>query len=193
MNASNYAPDIVRAIWKAHCQNCLDTGLFWAATPASPAHCDHCGAAAAELLHSPAVQIFRQRTFDRMARQADIHPLHFHLARALTLFSSEKPVLREWLGKHFNLSERKTKDVVKFLKDNWLLPIGGRKRDPKGYWLIVTDAEFIEYERQARRTAISALATLYKMRRANFPRLAGQLALDFVEQVKQEIEEEVLF
>jgi hypothetical protein len=192
MNASNYAPDIVRAIHKTHCPNCLDTGLFWSALGGSPAHCDYC-TAAREPLHSPAVQIFRQRTFDRMKRGSDITPLHFHLARALTLFSGETPVLRESLDKHFNLSERKTKDVLKFLRDNWLLPIGGRKQPPAGAWLIVTDAEFIEYERQARRTAISALATLYKIRRANFPRLAGQLALDFVEQVKQGIEEEVLF
>ena len=102
------------------------------------------------------------------------------------------PCLRHTLDRTFQLSERKSKAVLKFLKDNWLLPIGGHKHNPKGNWIIVTEAEFIDYERQARRTAVSALATLYKMRRANFPRLAGQLALGFVKQVKQEIEEEVL-
>lgn len=111
----------------------------------------------------------------------------FNLARILTHFTTEKPCPRAWLSSWLRLDERSTKRLIERLRAEWLMPIGSRKGEPAGHWIIVDAKDFLNWQREYRASALTMLATCHRMGKANFPELAGQTAFDFVNQITQEM------
>lgn len=169
------------------CFECLDTNLQIGLYGVQA--CDKCSGA--RLSRSNAATMLARVIFNRLERKQTVEPMLVQLARILTRFSSENPMPGAMLEVHLRLDYRTAKSMIETLRRDYLLPIGSRKGQPNGYWIMTTATEFIEWDRQFRSSAISVFATSYRLMRANFPALAGQTSLDFTEAVKQQIDEEI--
>lgn len=171
----------------AKCFECLDTNLE--ITLYGVQACQACVGARESRSH--AATMLARIAFRRVEKGQPLDPMLIQIARILTFFTSEQPLPGAMIETHLRLDYRTAKKMIETLRREYLLPIGSRKGDPNGYWIMTTAAEFIEWDRQFRSQAISLFATSYRLMRANFPHLAGQTSLDFTETVKQQIEEEL--
>lgn len=169
------------------CFECVDTNLE--ITLYGVQACASC--VGAREARSPAASTLARVIFNRLERSLPVDPMLVQLGRILTRFSSDQPLPGEMIEVHLRLNYRTAKTMIETLRREYLLPIGSRKGQPNGYWIMTTAAEFIEWDRQFRSQAISLFATSYRLMRANFPALAGQTTLDFTDSVKQQIEEEL--
>lgn len=133
------------------------------------------------------------QSFARKSRIAEkddqqIDFLAFDIARILTRFSSEKPCPRRRLEELFfelhgkenhGDTERKIKGYIETLRHDWLLPIGSRKSDPCGYWIITDLEDFKNWYSSVTQAPITLLSTIHKVAKHNFPVFAEQMELDF--------------
>lgn len=119
----------------------------------------------------------------------------FDLARVLCGYDSNTPCPRKRLEDVFGWSERQIKKVVEHLRADWKLPVGSRKNERagklQGYWIITTAADFLEWQRENRASAITQLATNYRLFRHCFPALAGQTSFDYKQQIESELAEAI--
>lgn len=186
-HAREHAPESMRPLLNWRCYECLDTNIAITLLGVTP--CTSC-TGARERRNTAAWRLARC-VFQRQERKQEIDLLVLNVARILTHFTSETPLSRELIEVHLRLSERYVKKIIEKLRKEWLLPVGSRKLQPSGYWIISSAAEFIEWHRHFRSQAISEFATAYHLLRHNFPELAGQESFDFINTVKGELEEAI--
>jgi benzoyl-CoA reductase/2-hydroxyglutaryl-CoA dehydratase subunit BcrC/BadD/HgdB len=121
------------------------------------------------------------------ANKKFIHAHEFEAARVLTHFSSEIPCNRIQLfdllfadtNLDFKGKLRKLHTIIENLRKVWLLPVGSRKNEPSGYWLITEFADFKDWVERAKSAPITQLSTIHKNARFNFPEFAEQLEFEF--------------
>jgi hypothetical protein len=196
--AADFQPFLFASVVpEAACQRCFDTGVWL-----SPKN---------EVLVCPRVQIgerhaepnyasilLRRATNRLFERQYWIAPITFDVARILTNFNTQKPCPRRHLEEIFFADtklnpahiERRVKAVIEELRKDWLLPIGSRKGDPSGYWIITDLDDFKEWFAGVKSAPIQQLATIHKVARHNFPVFAEQMEMDFLNCLKSESEVE---
>lgn len=139
-------------------------------------------AAAQKILDCVLLRIERGKTVDSLTLDA---------ARMLSRGTAEEPVMGAVLQAHLKCDPRRIKQIMRTLRDEWLLPVSASREEPYGYYIATSQEELIAWARTSRAQAISTLATLYRLLRANIPALAGQENLDFVEQVSNELQEAI--
>lgn len=159
------------------CFECGDLGFRLA--DGMPHQCWRVRANAPHNDPNPAALMLR-RAVDRLFKYGvPIDVQHFEIAKLLTRFSSERPFDKaKTLELHYPMPLRSFMGIVEDLRKVWLLPIGARKHPPSGYWIITDEDAFREYLETAKTAPITQLSTIYRVARANFPVLAGQLELE---------------
>jgi hypothetical protein len=179
------------------CQRCFDTGIWL--TPKNdvetcPVKIMMPG------LHLPATTAagFVKRAADLIKNnQAWINFQEFDLARILSNYSSANPCARQILIEFFydetNLTAehklRKFHSLIECLRHRWLLPIGSRKTEPTGYWIISDVEDCKAWLRHATAAPKTQLATIWHVAKHNFPMLAGQAEFDFMNHLETEVTE----
>lgn len=127
-------------------------------------------------------------------KQIWINPQAFDLARLLTNFDSKKPCPRGEIFDTFYDATvlsyqnqlRKFHALVEELRSIWLLPVGSRKTEPSGYWVITELADFKEWFERVKAAPITQLSTIHRVARHNFPVFADQMELEFYNDIKAE-------
>ena len=111
----------------------------------------------------------------------------FDLVRELSEYTSENPCDRKKiLSDRFSylpMSEanqlRRFHYCIEELRREWLLPVGSRKEEPSGYWIITDQADFEKWVRRTKSAPITQLSTIHKVAKRNFPIFAEQMELEF--------------
>lgn len=162
------------------CEGCWNTGLVMSGSQLRD--CNLCG-----IKLTPAgARIFE--AFNGRPFNAD--DLHFHVALAIATRRAEQPIARAILQTMFYQTERSIKKVVESLRLQLQLPIGStRSRDVRGYYWMLNPDDYNDWAGPYLRQAISSLVLLRRMQRRNFPALAGQTNLDFVDLIATELRE----
>ncbi len=166
------------------CGVCMDSGIV--KTETGPEQCTSCLAF---------LNPISQRVFGAISvllfKQKPIDDLLFNMARALVSMTSDSPMPGDALVSLLLRGARDVKETAKRLRDEWHLPVIGSRNNPKGYFIAASAEQFLEWGRVTRSQAISELATYYNLFKANFPELAGQQPLDFVDNVSTELKEAI--
>lgn len=114
---------------------------------------------------------------------SSVSTFDFEIARTLAGFTSEKPCPRDLLiERHFTWTVsplRKFHQHIENLRATWLLPVGSRKNDPCGYWIITELDDFSEWVERSKSAPIKQLSTIHRVARANFPVFAEQMEIEF--------------
>lgn len=169
------------------CRYCVDTNIYQRQSGeivACPAN--HAPA----FLHNRNLSAQRlvKAVWFRVKNNLHIEPKRLDIAKLLTLYTTDAPIKRDLIDRFVGTDERTTKKHLELLRSEWLLPIGSRKFDPVGHWIIVDKDDYLRWESDFRRAPATQLSTCWKLRKANFPTLAGQSELDFVRELKAETE-----
>lgn len=128
---------------------------------------------------------------DLMFRHQEIDTRMLTMARVLVSANAAAPILGECLADFLMCSEREVKKTAKRLRDDWRLPAVGTRQSPFGYFIAATPEEFLSWMRTTKSQAISELATAYHLFKANFPALAGQQSIQFIDDVSTELREAI--
>lgn len=170
--------------FKWNCAACRDSGI--ALGLLGPDQCKECQAFLSPLSNrvygAISVLLLKQQPIDKQL---------LNMARALIPASIENPFPGEALASLLVLSARDVKDTAKRLRDEWRLPVIGRREKPYGYFFATAPEEFLSWMRTTRSQAISELATAFHLFKACFPELAGQQSLDFINTVSSELQEAI--
>lgn len=161
------------------CYACLDSGIA-----ESLSECDRCEAR---------VKPHSERLFAAicvlMAKGREVDPLTLNMARLLVSATTEKPVPGEALAGLLGGNLRRVKRMVRVLRDEWALPVCGRREKPHGYFFASTVAELLEWSRVTRSQAVSELATMHRLQRKCFPEFFQQGELAFAGEISEELVE----
>ncbi len=107
----------------------------------------------------------------------------FGVAKTLSRYTSESPCKRDRLADihfaHVRDPKRECALLIETLRKVWLLPVGGRKEPPFGYWLITDIDDFAEWVSRAKAAPITQLTTIHRVAKRNFPIFAEQMELEF--------------
>jgi hypothetical protein len=178
----------IKSFFKDRCSRCWDSHVA-RDMYGRPDRCGFClmakmpiTAAAQKILNCVLARIEAGRTID---------PLTLDAARMLSRSSLEDPVMGAVLAAHLNRDARQVKQLMRTLRDDWLLPVSASREEPYGYYIAASLEELSAWARTSRAQAISTLATIYRLLKANMPALAGQQELDFIQQVSSELEEAI--
>jgi len=167
-------------VW--NCPPCRDSGIALRQS-GPPGPCDECQSwslpISARVYGAIAVLLLKQKPVDKQMLE---------MARALVSASIDAPLQGEALASLLTLSERDVKGLAKRLRDEWRLPVVGRREKPYGYFFATAPEEFLAWMRTTRSQAISELATAFHLFRACFPELAGQEQFEFVKTVSTELQ-----
>lgn len=171
---------------RTSCERCFDTGI-WLTPRNEVAVCPNVQLGKPHREPNEASLILRRSTNLLFEKQIWIQAQAFDLARLLTNFTTENPCPRQEIFATFygatNLSEsnqlRKFHSLIEELQKIWLLPVGARKNEPSGYWIITDLADFKVWLKHAMSAPITRLSTLHKVARHNFPVFAEQMEFDF--------------
>lgn len=167
------------------CGTCMDSGVIKSLL--GPETCKHCQAWTSQI----SARVFGAVCVPH-CKQQPIDDLMFNMARALVSTSSEFPTPCEALESLLGIDDRQVKRTAKRLKDEWLLPVIGRREKPYGYHFAASMEELLAGSRTTRAQAISELATDYRLLKANSPIFAGQFSLiNFVTDVSTELQEAI--
>lgn len=172
-------PPLKQVLWY-HCDDCFDSGLIWKGTngPATCLKCDD-----RRDLPDAGAKLMRA-VYERIAANKLINKQQFDFARALVKSTVNNPVPLQILMRHFDTSDRTIKSYIESLRTEWLLPIGSSKFPPSGYYWIYTAEEFKAWLEAYLSQPREEFRTAYRMLRANFPELAGQIKFDFEEDAR---------
>lgn len=166
------------------CYDCWDSTIV--VTPFGPGKCITC-------LEKGNVSMPAQKLSEVVWRRIEKKQLvdlrALNAARAIVTATVELPVSGPTLQGGLRESERGVKTCIEILRNEWVLPIGSTRQ--RGYYWMLVAKDFIDWARGYRAQAITSLVTLSKMQRANFPELAGQESLQFIEQITDELREAV--
>jgi hypothetical protein len=166
------------------CYDCWDSLIT--ITPDGPVRCDACFVSGNI---SAAAQKLYERVWLRLEKKQLVDPRALNAARAIVTATSEMPISGATLQGLLSETERGVKSSIEILRGEWVLPIGSTRK--VGYFWMHTAKDFLDWSRPYRGQAITSLVTVHKMQRANFPELAGQESLQFVEQIKDELTEAI--
>jgi hypothetical protein len=166
------------------CFDCWDSTIV--VTPYGPGKCITCLEQGNVL---PAAQKLSEVVWRRIERQQLVDQRALNAARAIVTATSELPISGPTLQGLLRESDRGVKSCVEILRGEWVLPIGSTRK--VGYYWMYTAKDFLDWSRPYRSQSITSLATLHKMQRANFPELAGQESIQFIEQVTDELTEAI--
>lgn len=168
------------------CRQCLDSGLQLLL--AGVQRCAHCFA---EDKRYPDAAVRLATCVWEMQDQSRVIAADlFNLARILTRATSAYPIPIDSLRAYCCCDARTIKERARTLRRDWLLPIGSSRQKPYGLYWCQTERDYLDWERTYRGQAVDELVTLYRLRKRNYPELAGQESL-FVEQIKQELQEAI--
>lgn len=140
---------------------------------------------------TPAAQIIRHAGLNLSRRGYKITRSNdFFVARVIAEGTSRAPVGRDhllhrcfdWAGSQ---RLRHLHAAIEELRCEWHLPIGSRKTQPYGYWMILTPDEMAEWARSARSAPIKQLVNIRNAMKANFPELALQEEFDFAREFEE--------
>lgn len=133
--------------------------------------------------HNPAnaAAVMLRRAVEYLrVRKLAVDPQAFEIAKLLARHTTEQPFDKTGLLEtHYTLPLRSFMGVIEDLRKIWLLPIGGRKYQPTGYWIITDADDFKTWADEYRRSPITQLSTLHRVAKRNFPILAEQMELEF--------------
>lgn len=178
----------IKSFFKDRCSRCWDSHVAKDMYE-RPDRCGFC--LMAKMPITAAAQKILDCVLARIEAGRTIDPLTLDAARMLSRSSLTEPVMGAVLMAHLNADARKVKQLMRTLRDDWLLPVCASREEPYGYYIAGSLDELSSWARTSRAQAISTLATMYRLLRANMPALAGQQQLDFVEQVSRELEEAI--
>lgn len=145
-------------------------------------------------------QLFEQELLNPL-RGHKLTPAEAFVADTLLDATSALPVgiaeivrLNRKLRNH-EISERAVKQIIRSLRKDHEFPILSRKSEqrrkhdkqgnviaaakPAGYWWCHSEAEMVEWVTEFRKQPMDELHTLSRIVKANYPKLAGQLQLDY--------------
>ena len=178
-------------VTKFPCIRCADLG-YWIEPTGTVSRCP-----SAELtsIHNPPSpeQTIVARAIQRLRRgKAAIELQAFEVLRHLVAFNSKRPCLRtDLVDLFFSYGDRapanqtrKLQSVIEQLRKIWMVPVGSRKDDPSGYWIITEAADFKIWFAHAAAAPITQLTTLHRLAKHNFPLFAEQMELDFFQDVE---------
>lgn len=169
------------------CPECSDTGI--AMQLYGPSECKVC--AYKERPFNPTARRIHDCVLELIARGTKIDAQLWEVARALAHSSFDAPVPGEKLQAKLGIDRRTLSDRMKRLRDEWFLPALATRQKPTGYYVATRPEHFELWRRHTYGQAMSELVTLYRLQRSNFPELAGQQTLDFVNAVSQDLREAV--
>lgn len=187
------------AMVSKNCPRCFDTGL-WLTPRNEVAVCPRVQLREPHAEPNAAALMLRRATNRLFDRQIWINAMAFDLARILTNFTTAEPCHRQHLFDHFygdtNLGEsyklRKFHSLIEELRAVWRLPIGSRKSEPSGYWIITDLEDFKAWYKRTTAAPITQLSTIHKVAKRNFPIFAEQIELDFWKDINPEAESDGL-
>jgi hypothetical protein len=155
-----------------NCHRCQDLGI-WIAPQGDVQICPVIRTGGKHDEPKPAAQLVQRAVQSLRERNQVINSQSFNLARVLTYYSSSDPCPREDLidmfFRYLPMSEKFT----------LRLPVGSRKVQPCGYWIITDEADFKEWFERTKAAPITQLTTIHKVAKLNFPIFAEQMELDF--------------
>lgn len=134
---------------------------------------------------------------DRIVARLDVRlrrgdePSNDALAALRMLARSREPIQGKVFAERLGRDERQVKQLMRELRDDWQMPVVAMRERPYGYFIAATAKEFLEWMRTTRNQAISELATAHRLFKTNFPDLAGQQSLDFIQTVSSELQEAI--
>lgn len=166
------------------CYDCWDSTII--ITPYGPGKCITC------LEHdnvSAPVHRLSEVVWRRLEKKQLVDQRALNAARAIVTATVELPISGPTLMGLLRESERGVKTAVEILRNEWVLPIGSTRQ--RGYYWMLAAKDFIDWARAYRSQAITSLTTLARMQRVNFPELAGQESLEFINQVTEELREAI--
>jgi hypothetical protein len=179
--------------FKFNCQRCFDTGI-WLTPTNDVAECPQKVMLPGSHPQLNAAAEILQRSVRRFKERNYVMPQTFDLARILSNYTTDEPCARQLIFDLFwqdtNLTEanrrRKLVAMIEELRLKWLLPIGSRKIEPSGYWIITTLEDFKAWFDRVKSAPITQLSTIHKVAKHNFPLFAEQMEIDFWTDMKKD-------
>jgi hypothetical protein len=167
-----------------NCSLCIDSGIVVGLLGPEP--CMHCQARFLPL-SVKVYEIIQTRRF----REQEVDTGLLTMAQLLISAQADEPILGEGLAELMVVTEREVKKLAARLCDEWSLPVIATRRPPYGYFIAQNAEELMEWGRVTRSQAINMLARFYHLFKTNFPDLAGQESLPFVDQISSELQEAI--
>lgn len=119
-----------------------------------------------------------------LTKERPLTSLPAAVADDLTYRTVANPLALGVLCERYAITERHAKQILHDLRAKWLLPIGTTRSVPPGAYWIHTEEEMKEWMREFLAQPKEMFRACYRVARANFPRLAGQMPLDFDQEIK---------
>lgn len=168
----------------ATCWVCFDTRL-WIMPNGRLGRCHRLESGAPHNACSRSAEIlYRAAMRLREPSGRSINALAFSVAVRLAQFTSARPCPRDQILEMFFTYSARNRlrnfhAVIEELRRVWLLPVGSRKEEPAGYWIITDEADFALWVERSRSAPVTQLTTIHRVARANFPVFAEQLEFEF--------------
>lgn len=176
-----------------NCERCFDTGI-WRDYSSNVGICPKIALREPHIAPNEASLILRQATNRLFVNKIWIHAFPFDLARILTKYDTSAPCPKQVVLDYFfadtELSEanklRRFHGLIEELRNIWLLPVGSRKAEPSGYWIIQDVQDCTAWLNRAISAPKTQLATVWRCVKYNFPMLAGQQEFAFMNELETE-------
>lgn len=164
------------------CFHCGDLG-FVLGTDGLVSTCWRQRAGAPHNAPSAAALLIERACRSLMIEKLPIDQHCFHVAKTLTQYATDRPCDRDWLidahFRHTRSSLRSLASTIERLRSVWLMPIGSRKEEPSGYWIITDADDFAAWVTHAKAAPVTQLTTIHRVAKRNFPIFAEQMEFDF--------------
>jgi len=174
------------------CDRCFDLGIYIGPSSNAFEPCPNIVLGREHAEPSPVAQIVQDAVM-RQKIPADSHL--FEIVRTLAMYTTDDPCPGNVLiDRHFAFSNgssetkrRQVSAAIERLRVDWVLPVGSRKDQPSGYWIMTDQVDFEivldEWLAQPKKT----IGMAYRLAKRYFPVFAGQLELSL-----QDIEADAL-
>lgn len=168
----------------ATCNRCLDLGIYIGPSSNAFEPCPNIVLGNEHAEPSPVAQIIQDAVM-RQQIPADTHL--FEIVRTLAMYTTEEPCPGdELIDRHFAYSDgsheskrRKLSRSIERLRVDWVLPVGSRKDQPSGYWIMTDQVDFESWLDEALSQPKKTIRTAYRLAKRYFPVFAGQLELSW--------------
>lgn len=164
------------------CIACSDLGLTLG-TDGNVNACWRLRAGAPHNEPSPAALMIQRAIEKLRIAKVAIDPHAFAVAVTLMPYTTKMPCKRDRLVDahflHAGDSVRKCAAMIETLRRVWFLPVGSRKENPTGYWIITSMEDFANWVEAAKAAPITQLTTIHRVAKRNFPVFAEQMELEF--------------
>lgn len=167
----------------AHCGRCRDIGVCL--TPQNRIEvCPRIQCGDRHTEPNAAAKLIERAGRSLIFRNIPANQHAFNVARALTRYTSEKPcTAQKLIDKYFGWGGsqqlRHLHHAVEELRSVWLLPVGSRKHQPYGYWIITDEDDYKQWFEATKASPVTQLSMLHRNAKANFPVFAEQIEMEF--------------